>query len=72
MITKTSTTDSFSRETLAPVVQRLSVLGPGRLNCISFESPSECRLSSAPAGEWEANAGCPFSREGKQHMVFCL
>lgn len=46
-VIKTSTTDSFSRETLASMVQRLSMLGPGRVNCISFASPSDCRLSSA-------------------------
>lgn len=46
-VTKTSTTGSFSRETLASVVQRLSMLGPGLLNCISLERPRELRLSSA-------------------------
>lgn len=71
-VTKTSTTDSFSRETLASVVQRLSMLGPGGGNCISLESPSGCRLSSAAAWEQEAIAGCSFSGECEQHMVFCV
>lgn len=67
IVTKTSTTDSFSRETVAFVVQRLSMLGLGWLNCLSFES----RLSSAAAGEEEAIAGWSLSRECMQHMAHC-
>lgn len=69
-VTKTGTNDTFSREMLALKVQRLSMLRPDWLNCISFKSPSECRLSFSPAGNWEA--GSSFSKEGKRQMVFCL
>lgn len=45
-----STSSSFSGETSASVVQRLSMLGPGLLNCISLESPTESQLS--PVAHW--------------------
>lgn len=84
IVTKTSTTDSFSRETLAFVVQRLSMLRLGWLNCISFESTSESRLSSA--ARWGVGSNCwLFFLQGRQaaygvlpvtqtvnfHQLFC-
>ena len=72
-VTETSTTGSFSRETLASVVQRLSMLGPDGGNCISLESPSGYRLSSATTWEQEAIAGCSFSRGRRAaYGVLCV
>lgn len=65
-----STTGSFSGETSASVVQRLSMLGPGLLNCISLESPTESQLS--PVAHWGvgSNLSLVFS-PGKASSIRC-